>query len=156
MCTWIARRTILSSITHHRVGEARQDVYVNFETWLRAMTLLQNRFWDANNTARIYHIQCATPVKNLLFLARLEFLCKTGCVPHYFQYNRGHILLFSPKSQYQIIDDQILNICRVLYVYIAIMWKPQMAKMRGWAVGVGFHLHDRCRIVSRHFGLSIR
>ena len=39
-------------------------------------------------------LQYATPVKNILFLARLEFLCKTGCVPHYFQYKRGHILIF--------------------------------------------------------------
>ena len=31
------------------------------------------------------HLQNATGVKNLLFLARLEFLCKTGCVPQYFQ-----------------------------------------------------------------------
>ena len=38
--------------------------------------------------------QNATPVKNLLFLARLEFVWKTGCVPHDSQYKRGHILIF--------------------------------------------------------------
>ena len=32
------------------------------------------------------HLRNETDVKNLLFLARLEFLCKTGCVPQYVQY----------------------------------------------------------------------
>ena len=32
-----------------------------------------------------------------LFLARLEFLCKTRCVPHYFQYKEV-TFLFSPKN----------------------------------------------------------
>ena len=61
--------------------------------------------------------QYATDVKNFLFLARLEFLLvrETGCVPHYFQYKRGHILIFSPKSQSHILNYQILNIGRVLY-----------------------------------------
>ena len=36
-------------------------------------------------------------MKNLLFLARLEFVCKTGCVPHYFQYI-GITFLFSPQN----------------------------------------------------------
>ena len=39
----------------------------------------------------------ATDVKNLLFLARLEFFCKTGCVPHYFQYKEVTFLL-SPQN----------------------------------------------------------
>ena len=59
-------------------------------------------------------IQYATDVKNLLFLARLEFLCKTGCVPHYFQYKKGRSRLFPPKSQSQTLNYQILNICLVL------------------------------------------
>ena len=60
-------------------------------------------------------VQYATDVKNLLFLTRLDFLCKkTGCVPHYFQY-KGHVLIFFPESKSQIIIYQILNICRVLY-----------------------------------------
>ena len=56
----------------------------------------------------LYSLQYATDVKNLLFLARLEFLCKTGCVPHYFQY-KDVTFLFSPKSKSQILSYQILN-----------------------------------------------
>ena len=36
----------------------------------------------------------AIDVRNLLFLARLEFLCKTGCVPHYVQYKEVAFLSF--------------------------------------------------------------
>ena len=42
-------------------------------------------------------VQYATVVENLLFLARLEFLCKTGCVPHYFQYKEV-AFLSSPQN----------------------------------------------------------
>ena len=58
-------------------------------------------------TCRIYVLTCtvdiyfyldtALKLKNLLFLVRLELLCKTGRVPHYFQYRRGNIHIFSPK-----------------------------------------------------------
>ena len=48
------------------------------------------------------------------FLARLEFLCKIGCVPHYFQYKEVTFLFPPPKSESQILNYQILNICRVL------------------------------------------
>ena len=41
--------------------------------------------------------QYATDVKNHLYLARLQLLCKTGCVPHYFQYKEV-ALLFFPQS----------------------------------------------------------
>ena len=58
-------------------------------------------------------VQYATGVKKLFFLARLKFLCKTGCVPHYFQY-KGHIRIFFTKSQTQVLNYQIFNICRVL------------------------------------------
>ena len=53
-------------------------------------------------------------VKNLLFLARLEFLCKTGCVPHYFQYKEV-IFLFFPQNLSQTPIDHILNVCRELF-----------------------------------------
>ena len=33
-----------------------------------------------------------------------------------FSVQRGHILIFSPKSQSQILHYQILNICRVRYI----------------------------------------
>ena len=71
---------------------------------------------DGRNILHTPGIQYATPVKNLLFLARLEFTCKTGCVSNYFQYKIGHMLIFFPKSQPQILNYQILNICRVLYL----------------------------------------
>ena len=64
-------------------------------------------------------IEYATDVKSLLFLARLELLCKTGCVLHdlKFSVQRGHIRISSPKISYfkQIHNYQILNVCRVLY-----------------------------------------
>ena len=41
-----------------------------------------------------WYVQYAADVKNLLFLARLEFLHKTGCVPHYFQYKEVTFLFF--------------------------------------------------------------
>ena len=34
---------------------------------------------------------------------------KTECVPHFSQYRRGHIHIFSPKSQSQILHFHILN-----------------------------------------------
>ena len=39
-------------------------------------------------------VQYATDVKNLLFLARLEFSRKTGCVQYYFQYKEVTFLSF--------------------------------------------------------------
>ena len=45
----------------------------------------------------------------ILFLARLKLLCKTGCVPHYFQYKRGHTLDFPPKSRSQILNYHIIS-----------------------------------------------
>ena len=53
------------------------------------------------------HLQNATDVGNILFQARLEFSCKTGCVPQYFQYK--DVLVFFQKTHYQI-----LRICLVL------------------------------------------
>ena len=59
--------------------------------------------WYSYQSANGYYvfgqsgIPYATDVKNLLFLVRLELLCKTGRVPHYFQYRRGNIHIFSPK-----------------------------------------------------------
>ena len=41
------------------------------------------------------HLHNATDVKNILFLARLEFLWKTGCVLQYFQYKEVTLLFFS-------------------------------------------------------------
>lgn len=40
---------------------------------------------------RLLLLQFAAQVKNLLFLARVEFLREAGCVVHCFQYTRGHI-----------------------------------------------------------------
>ena len=37
----------------------------------------------------------ATPVKNLIFLARLKFSWKTGCIPPYFQYKEVTFLFSS-------------------------------------------------------------
>ena len=56
-----------------------------------------------------------------LFLARLEFLRKTGCVPHYFQYKRGHLIFLPKNVKSQMIDYQILNfnICRTLLAVVA-------------------------------------
>ena len=47
--------------------------------------------------------QYATDVKNLLYLARLEFLCKTGCVPHYFQYKEVAFLFFPQNLSLKIL-----------------------------------------------------
>ena len=44
------------------------------------------------------HLQNATDVKNFLFLARLEFLRKTGCVPQCFQYKEATFFFFSKIS----------------------------------------------------------
>ena len=41
--------------------------------------------------------------KNLLFLAKLEFLWKSGRVPHHFQYKEVTFFSFFPKSQSQIL-----------------------------------------------------
>ena len=65
--------------------------------WYRSMPIDQfNRFARASidtycSTKQVCkgvdrHLQNATDVMNLLFMARLEFSCKTGCVPQYFQY----------------------------------------------------------------------
>ena len=77
-------------------------------------------FWPPESSAllrwpkRRLRVQYAIYVKNLLFLARrLEFLSKTGCVPHHFQYKEV-TFLFPPKNLSQILNNQILNICRVL------------------------------------------
>ena len=50
----------------------------------------------------------------ILFLDRLGFLRRTGCVPHYFQYKDVAIFILSPNSQSQILNYQVINICRVL------------------------------------------
>ena len=62
----------------------------------------------------VYYFKNATDANSyqvpgsLLFLARLEFLCKTGCVPHDFQY-KDVTFLFSPrKSHTQVLNYQIL------------------------------------------------
>ena len=62
-------------------------------------------------------IQYATDdVKNLLFLARLEFFCKN--VFHaIFSTKRSHFY-FPPQFHTQIVNYQFLNICRVLYVSV--------------------------------------
>lgn len=45
------------------------------------------------------HIQNATDVKKLLFLARLELLCKDSvCVPPYFQYKDIAFLSLPQKT----------------------------------------------------------
>ena len=60
-------------------------------------------------------VQYATDVKTLLFLARLEFLCKkTGCVPHYFQYKEAAFLFFPQNLSSQILNYQILNMSRTV------------------------------------------
>ena len=58
------------------------------------------------------HLRNETDVKNLLFLARLEFLCKTGCVPHYFQYKDVTFLCFPQNVSLKLLI--IRYICRVL------------------------------------------
>ena len=58
-------------------------------------------------------MQHATPVNNMFFLARLEFLYKAGCVLHYFQYNRGHALILVQNSSLNFLADKFLS---VLYV----------------------------------------
>ena len=45
----------------------------------------------------IRKIQYATPVNDLLFMARLELLCKTAFVPHYFQHKIGHTRVPPPQ-----------------------------------------------------------
>ena len=60
--------------------------------------------------------QYAAYVKNLIFLARLEFVSKTGCVPQCFQYKEVTLRL-PPKSQTQTLNFQILDICRVPLLY---------------------------------------
>ena len=83
------------------------------------------RFWacpvlphmELSVSAR-YHktrVQHAIDVKNLLFLARLEFsYVETGCFPHYFQYKEV-IFLFFPQNLSQTPIDHILNVCRELF-----------------------------------------
>ena len=51
----------------------------------------------------------ATDVKNLLFLARLEFLCKTGCVRHYFQYQEVTFLFFSQNLRLKLLMIRFLT-----------------------------------------------
>ena len=44
--------------------------------------------------------------KNLLFLARLGFLCKAGCVLHYLQYKRGLSSYFRTTLGPEILNCQ--------------------------------------------------
>ena len=66
-----------------------------------------------------HYVPYATPVKNLLgsllHLARQELLCKTGCVPHYFQYKRDHIIIPPPKYHSQILLCVSFEISRYYY-----------------------------------------
>ena len=55
-----------------------------------------------------------TDVKNLLFLARLEFFMEDWVCYTIFSVQRFHILIFSPKLKAQVINYQIINTCRVL------------------------------------------
>ena len=52
-------------------------------------------FWFVRDKA-------TTPIKNRLFLASLEFIHRTGCVPQYFRYKRSHAP-FPRKPQIVII-----------------------------------------------------
>ena len=60
--------------------------------------------------------QYATDVKNLLFLARLEFSCKTGRVARCFQY-KNVAFWFSPKN----LSLKLLNITPEFHSYHTVM-----------------------------------
>ena len=54
------------------------------------------------------HLQSATDVKNLLFLARLELLRTTGCVPHFFQYKEVTFVFSSKKLGLKFLIIRLL------------------------------------------------
>ena len=55
-------------------------------------------------------IKYATYIENLLFLVRLKFLRKTGCLPHYFQYKEITSLFFSlPKISLKFVIIRFLT-----------------------------------------------
>ena len=53
-----------------------------------------------------------------------DWVCST-----LFSVPRGHILIFFPKSQTQIVNDQILDICRVLCIHYLY---HDLAHVAGW------------------------
>ena len=59
----------------------------------------------------VFVFQYATDVNNLLFLARLELICKTVCVPDYSGYKEATFLpgIVFQKSQTQILHYQTLT-----------------------------------------------
>ena len=60
-------------------------------------------------------MQYATPVNNVLFLARLEILGKAGCAVHYFQFKGDSVLIFVSELEPLISQTaKLLNCCRVL------------------------------------------
>ena len=75
-------------IKPYRVNAVWVKIWVKktYITWFLNVEKLRTKPWVQ---------QYATDVKNLLYLARLEFLCKIGCVPHYFQYKDLAFLFFS-------------------------------------------------------------
>lgn len=64
-------------------------------------------------------LQYAKPAKSILFLARLEFICKAGYVVHYFQHKICHVHIFRLKLEHEILSCQIVECCLVLYGHIA-------------------------------------
>lgn len=56
---------------------------------------------DISDKKRLH--QYAAPAKNILFLARLEFLRKAGCVPYYFQHKRGHVIILVLNSSLKFV-----------------------------------------------------
>ena len=81
-----------------------------------------------SNTACKPWVQYATDIKNLLFLARLEFLRKTGRVPHYFQYEEGTFLFFPQNLSLKLLTISFLisvayctatcTICTPHHIYV--------------------------------------
>ena len=69
---------------------------------------------DLNPTNYIHvriwmRIQYATDVRNLIFLTRLEFSCKTGCVPHQFQYKEVTCLFFPQNLRFKFFIIRFLT-----------------------------------------------
>ena len=65
--------------------------------------------------------QYATSVENLLNLARLELSCQARCVVHYFQYKRGHVLIFALISSLVFFNAKFfIKCCCILYLIISV------------------------------------
>lgn len=64
---------------------------------------------DSQKCFRQKHLplQHATPVKDLLFLTRMDYLCKAGCALYYFQCKIDHVLIFVKKATLKFLAAKL-------------------------------------------------